>query len=265
MGENTNISWTDSTFNPWWGCSKVSPGCDHCYAENLDRRTGRDSWGPRKTPRILSDDNWRKPLRWQKGHAGFEAEHGHRHRVFTGSMCDWADKNAPAEQRARLWNLIRNTPALDWQLLTKRAPNIRTYLPSDWEEGYPNVWLGVTVENKEHGLPRIDVLREAPAKIRFLSIEPLLEDLGELDLSGINWVIVGGESGPGCRPMDLAWVERIRQTCEDQHVPFFYKQRGGHPNKYECLINGIEIKQWPYLIPSRPSIQLGLNAGPLAC
>jgi len=245
MAEKTEIAWTDSTFNPWWGCSKVGPGCDHCYAETLDHRTGGNFWGPRKIPRIMSDDNWRKPRRWQKNHVVFEAEHGRRHLVFTGSMCDWADKTAPEGQRDRLFSLIRETPDLDWQLLTKRAPNIAKYLPADWGGGYPNVWLGATVEDRKHGLPRIDALRAVPAKVRFLSIEPLLEDLGEIELGGIHWVIVGGESGPGCRPMDLAWVEHIRRQCESQSVPFFYKQRGGHPNKSECLLDGIEIKQWP--------------------
>lgn len=247
MAEKTDIAWTDSTFNPWWGCSKVGPGCDHCYAETLDTRTGGDYWGPRKTPRTTSSENWRKPRRWQKDHATFEAEHGHRHRVFSGSMCDWADKNAPEGQRDRLWALIRETPDLDWQLLTKRAPNITKYLPEDWGTGYDNVWLGVTVEDRKHGIPRIDALRKVPAKVRFLSIEPLLEDLGPLDLTGIDWVIVGGESGPGCRPMALEWVENIRRQCVEQGVPFFYKQLGGHPNKGECQLNGVEVKEWPLL------------------
>ena len=117
MAEKTEIAWTDSTFNPWWGCSKVGPGCDHCYAEALDRRTGGDHWGPDKTPRVMSGDNWRKPVRWQR----IAEASGTRRRVFCGSMCDWADKNAPAEHRDKLWELIRATPALDWQLLTKRA------------------------------------------------------------------------------------------------------------------------------------------------
>jgi protein gp37 len=161
-------------------------------------------------------------------------------------MCDWTDKNAPAGQRSRLWTLIRETPALDWQLLTKRAPNIKTCLPADWGSGYANVWLGVTVEDRKHGLPRIDLLRRIPSKVRFLSIEPLLEDLGELNLKDIHWVIVGGESGAKFRQMDLAWVENIRKQCFAQGIPFFYKQRGGNRNMQECLLNGIEIKQWPH-------------------
>lgn len=241
MADETEIAWTDSTFNPWWGCSKVGPGCDHCYAESLDRRTGGDHWGPDKTPRLMSLKNWNGPLRWQR-----EAmASGKRRRVFCGSMCDWADKNAPEGERERLWGLIRETPMLGWQLLTKRASRIAERLPDDWGGGYDNVWLGVTVENRKHGLPRIEYLRMVPAKVRFLSIEPLLEDLGELDLSGIHWVIVGGESGAQARPMDPAWVDNIRRQCEAQGVPFFFKQWGGRRDKGGCDLGGTEIKQWP--------------------
>jgi protein gp37 len=241
MAEVTEIAWTDSTFNPWWGCSKVSAGCDHCYAESLDRRTGGDHWGAGKTPRTMSADNWRKPRRWQK-----QAEAGGvRRRVFCGSMCDWTDKNAPDGERERLWGLIRETPDLDWQLLTKRAPRIADCLPEDWGNGYQNVWIGVTVENKKQGLPRIDRLRMIPARVRFLSIEPLLEDLGPLDLREIHWVIVGGESGPLARPMQPDWVSSIQAQCEAQGVPFFFKQWGGRRNKGGCLISGGEVKQWP--------------------
>lgn len=244
MAESTDIAWTDSTFNPWWGCSKVSPGCDHCYAETLDHRTGGDYWGPRKTPRTMSDKNWNQPRRWDRK----AAAEGRRQRVFCASMADWADKNAPAGQRDRLWATIRETPNLDWQLLTKRAPNIARYLPADWSvENYPNVWLGVTVEDQKHGKPRIDTLRNIPAAVRFLSVEPLLEDLGELDLTGIHWAIVGGESGPGCRPMDMAWVRNIERQCDEQGVAFFYKQRGGHPVKTDCELDGRERKAWPVI------------------
>lgn len=241
MAESTAISWTDSTFNPWWGCSRVGPGCDHCYAEALDRRTGGNHWGPRATPRIMSADNWRKPARWNR----LAGEHGRRHRVFCGSMCDWADKNAPDGQRDRLWELIRLTPNLDWQLLSKRAPNIARCLPPDWGDGYQNAWLGVTVEDRKHGLPRIDYLRRIPARVRFLSIEPLLEDLGEINLTGIHWVIVGGESGPGARHMEPLWVDHMQRQCQAQGVAFFFKQWGGRHDKGGSLLNGVEVKQWP--------------------
>ena len=241
MADKTEIAWADSTYNPWWGCSKVGPGCDHCYAEALDKRTGGNHWGIRSAPRAMSEDNWRKPRRWQK-----KAEKdGQPRKVFCGSMCDWTDKNAPEGQRERLWELIRETPMLHWQLLTKRAPNIVKCLPDDWDSGYQNVMLGVTVENRKHGLRRLDVLREIPAKVRFLSIEPLLENLGDLDLSGIHWVIVGGESGHHARFMEAGWVERIQDQCDEQGVPFFFKQWGGRRDKGSSLINGMEYKQWP--------------------
>jgi protein gp37 len=249
MAETTGIGWTDSTFNAWWGCTKIAPGCDHCYAETLDTRTGGDYWGAHARPRPMSDANWKKPPRWEREHEAFETEQGHRRRVFCGSMCDWADKNAPDGQRERLWSLIRSTPNLDWQLLTKRAPNIVKYLPPDWAAGYDNVWLGVTVENRKHGLARLERLRDIPAKVRFLSVEPLLEDLGTLNLTGIDWVIVGGESGPGYRRMDEAWAENVRVQCEEQGVKFFFKQHGGNTqDKGGSLLGGREYKQWPILL-----------------
>jgi protein gp37 len=189
----------------------------------------------------MSEDNWRKPTRWQKSADASNT----RRRVFCGSMCDWADKNAPDSERALLWHLIWSTPRLDWQLLTKRAPRIAECLPPDWGTGYENVWLGVTVENRKHGLPRIDHLRSIPARVHFLSVEPLLEDLGDIDLTGIHWVIVGGESGHGARPMASAWVANIQRQCELAGVAFFFKQWGGRLNKDGCLIDGFEIKQWP--------------------
>lgn len=193
MAETTGIKWTNSTFNPWWGCSKVGPGCDHCYAETLDSSTGGDHWGPRKTPRTMSRGNWRLPRQWQKEAAAT----GIRRKVFSGSMCDWADKNAPEGQRDRLWALIQQTPDLDWQLLTKRSPNIRKYLPADWgDQGYDNVWLGVTVEDRKHGIPRIDTLRDIPAKVRFLSIEPLYLEEAQKHVAGLQrreWQALRGE------------------------------------------------------------------------
>lgn len=242
MADTTEISWTDHTHNPWWGCTKVSPGCDHCYAEALDHRFGGKHWGEGTKPRPMSNDNWRKPNRWIKDPA--------KDKVFCGSMCDWTDKNAPAGQLDRLWDKIRSTPELQWQLLTKRAPNIRKCLPDDWHDGYENVWLGVTVEDCKHGRPRIDILREIPAVIRFLSIEPLLEPLGELNLTGIHWVIVGGESGPNARPMEWDWVDSIRKQCIQAKVPFFFKQWGSYGRSSndkggsEFGLYG-EIKQWP--------------------
>lgn len=244
MAKDTKISWTDSTFNPWWGCTAVSPGCDRCYADKWDRRCGGDHWGPGKPRRLLSASHWAEPLAWDR-----EAQvHGDRHWVFCASMCDWADREAPVGQRERLWPLIKRTPNLIWLMLTKRPGNFRRYLPKDWGAGYPNVWLGVSVENRKHGLPRIDTLRTNPATKRFLSVEPLLEDLGTIDLTGIDWVIVGGESGGEARPMKAAWVHGIRRQCGEQDVAFFFKQWGGSAkDKGGSLIGGREVKEFPPL------------------
>lgn len=243
MGDSTEIAWTDSTFNPWWGCAKISPGCANCYAEALDKRMGGDFWGPGKTPRTTSISNWNKPLRWNR-----DAEaSGIRRKVFCGSMCDWAALEGTQENRDRLWQLIRSTPMLDWQLLTKRANRIEELLPGDWGQGYyNNVWLGVSVENQTHGVPRIDALRRIPARVKFLSCEPLIADLGELNLSGIDWVIVGGESGPNARPMEPEWVDSIHKQCQAQGVAFFFKQLGGTAkDKGGCLFHGEVVKEWP--------------------
>ena len=235
MAEETGIAWTDSTFNAWWGCVKVGPECEHCYAETLDILTGGHNWGVHTRPRLMSSSNWRNPRVWNRDHEIFFEKHGRKRRVFCGSMMDWADINAPGSkqddtslsQRDRMWTLIKETPNLNWMLLTKRAPNIKRMLPKDWEDGYANVALGVSVGNKKHGLPRIEHLRKIPAKIRFLSIEPLLEDLGEINLEGIHWVIVGGESGENFRPMDMDWAYKIYLQCKLEGIPFFFKQTGG--------------------------------------
>lgn len=244
MAEATEISWTDSTFNPWTGCSKVSPGCDHCYAEVLDKRHLRSRdlhWGPNTKPALASDATWKKPIAWQKKAAATN----NVRKVFCGSMCDFADSRAPAGARTKLWEVVRQTPNLRWQMLTKRPKNIVKSLPGDWGDGYVNVSLGVTVEDINHGVPRIDILRSIPCALRFLSIEPLIEDIGKINLSGIGWVIVGGESGRGARPMKIDWVYSIREQCRQQNVPFFYKQRGAVTGHGDCLLDGVEVKEWP--------------------
>lgn len=244
MADNTGIAWTDRTHNIWWGCSSpAGAGCDRCYAATLDKRTGGNFFGIGTTPRLTSEQNRNKPYRWNR-----EAEAaGVRQKVFCGSMMDAFDKNAPAGARERLWEQIKATPWLDWQLLTKRPSNILKMLPADWgDQGYPNAWLGVTVENKRSGLRRLEQLRDIPAQIRFLSVEPLLEDLGTIDLTGIKWCIVGGESGSGFRRMEKAWADRVIAQCREQNVAAFFKQWGGTANDAGgCLINGIEIKEWP--------------------
>jgi protein gp37 len=225
----------------------LSPECSGCYAEAMDRRTGGDHWGVHTSPKALSDDNWRKPFAWNKAHDAFaQINGGRRRRVFSASMGDIFAKNAPHGQRERYWQMVKQTPNLTHQVLTKLAPNIKRMLPADWGDGYDNVWLGVSVGNRKHGLPRIDHLRDIPARVRFLSIEPLLEDLGTINLDGIHWVIVGGESGALARKMDPAWVHSIRGQCAEAKVPFFFKQWGGRTHdKGGCLIEGVEVKEWP--------------------
>lgn len=165
MGDATSIAWTDHTFNPWWGCTRISPGCDNCYAAAFDKRVGGDHWNPHVRPRTLSADNWKKPRRWNR-----DAEkEGRRHRVFCASMADVFDNKAPDGERERLFQLIRETPWLDWQLLTKRPQNIVKMLPRDWGRGYDNVWLGTTVEDQTRADERIPILLQVPARLRFLS------------------------------------------------------------------------------------------------
>ncbi len=242
MAVKTIIAWTDHTFNIAWGCWKISPGCAHCYADGLSRRYGHDVWGKGKHRRTFGAKHWAEPLQWNAA----AAQAGRRARVFCSSMTDWAlDDAVIASERAKLWDLIRRTPHLDWQLLTKRADRIIDCLPSDWGDGYPNVWLGVSCENREHGLPRADILREIPAVVRFLSVEPLLEDLGAIDLQGIDWVIVGGESGPKYRPMDHAWARSLRDQCDGAGVPYFFKQSAAWRTEIGVELDGEIRRDYP--------------------
>lgn len=243
MSEHTNIQWTDSTFNPWWGCNQVSPGCDNCYAKTLDERYKGGAHWNNGEHYLLSESNWKKPISWNRA----AAKAGVRRRVFCASMADVFDNQADPALRERLWATIRQTPNLDWMLLTKRAPNIKRFLPSDWGNGYPNVWLGVSVENIKHGVPRIDILRKIPATVRFLSCEPLLEDLGPLNLDGIHWAIIGGESGFGFRPMNPQWAQSIIEQCNAAGVVPFFKQTGGFKGGGDVL-NGRRYQSFP-LVP----------------
>jgi len=225
MGKNSKIGWTDHTHNIVWGCEKVSPACDNCYAEELDSRYyGEDShWG--KNPRkIMSDKYWRDPLRWNR-----EAEAaGKPQLVFCSSMADVFEKNDIVEsQRPRLWALIEQTPFLRWLLLTKRPQNIKRMLPKSLH-GHPNIWLGTTIESPTY-LWRANNLCEVPAPVHFLSLEPLLQfvdlrNISNLLYRGINWVIAGCESGSKARPTKIDWFRELRDTCEHYEVPYFLKQ-----------------------------------------
>ena len=226
MSANTEISSTDHTFNPWWGCTKVSPGCANCYAAAFSHRLGKELWG-KGVPRHRQSPNvWLQPYNWNT-----EAmKLGIRPRVFCASMADVFDGEVPNQWRHDLWKLVRECSNLDWQILTKRPENIRDMLPTDWESGWRHVWLGTTVEDQIKASIRIPILQSIPAPIRFLSVEPLLGPV-TLPLNGIAWVIAGGESGAGFRPMDPRWVISVRDQCSAANVPFHFKQWGTRKKK----------------------------------
>ena len=234
MAEQTGIQWTTHTFNPWWGCARVSPACAHCYADTLARRYGHRLWDDRGRRRFLSDQHWAQPLRWNR-----QAEHaGEPRKVFCASMADvFEDHDELEPWRQRLWQLIEQTPMLHWQLLTKRPENVAAMVP--WREQWPaNVWIGTSIENSRHTF-RAEILAELPAPVRFISAEPLLGSLflngkpnrRPLSLEGLDWVIVGGESGPRFRRVDVEWIRELRDACVEADVPFFYKQAGGRTPK----------------------------------
>lgn len=227
MGYITAIEWTDHTFNPWWGCTKVSAGCDFCYAEAWADRFGHNVWGKGNSRRLMGENYWLEPLKWNA-----EAERsGRRARVFCASMADVFEEEAPQSEVERLWQLIRRTPFLDWQLLTKRPHRIARSLPKDWGAwGYPNVWLGTSVEDSRV-VKRISMLVAVPAAVHFLSLEPLIGPLPNLQLENIEWVIVGGESGSTPREIKKEWVLDIKKQCDDAQVAFFFKQWGGVKKK----------------------------------
>lgn len=279
MGENSAIEWTDHTFNPVWGCVKVSPACDNCYAAALDNRLGGGHWGPHAPLKEFGDKHWAEPLKWNRA----AERDGVRRKVFCASMADVFDNRWPEHIRQRLWQLILATPGLDWLLLTKRPQNIARMLPTDWCDGYANVWLGTTVEDDKAARQRVWDLLHIQARVHFLSCEPLLGpiDLTAIDLDGdyvldalnprsakdcweldwapevtgvplaesiegfedagfkyppsgdakparVDWVICGGESGTGARPMHPVWARGLRDQCDAAGVPFLFKQWGDH-------------------------------------
>jgi protein gp37 len=291
MGEETRIAWTDHTFNPVWGCEKISPGCENCYAEKVAKRTGHGvAW--LGSYRVFGEKHWKEPITWDRK----AREAGERKRVFCGSMCDVFDVRWPEGIRERLFKLIRRTPSLDWLLLTKRIGNAKRLLPQHWPEDYRNVAIGATVVNQDEADRDLAKLQWLPAAWRFLSIEPLL---GRIDLAnacdcghycdpdpegetyweghhdhpfmtagintGIDWVIVGGESGgPEERrlvehkklsrakwawrpkPQALEWVRTIRDQCQVAGVPFFFKQWGGpKPDSGGRMLDGREWLEFP--------------------
>lgn len=230
MGETTGIGWTDHTWSPWWGCTKVSPACDHCYAEALDKRTGGAHWGSGAPRKEMSEAHWKAPLRWSR-----QVPEGETRFVFP-SMCDPFDNEVPVEWRQRFFDLIRATPNLTWLLLTKRIGNAGKM--ADVCGGLPpNVAVGATVvtqDELDRDIGKLVAVKDlGGARFVFLSIEPMLEamDLYFALLFKPDWVIVGGESGPSHRPINAEWVRRARDQCKDAGVPFFFKQWGGRTPK----------------------------------
>lgn len=246
MSETTKISWSDATWSPWWGCTEVSPACDHCYARTLSKRAGFQIWGQDVGRRKLSENHWKQPRLWdRKAKAA-----GKPMRVFP-SMCDpFEDRRDLDSLRATFWGLIRDTPNLLWLLLTKRPQAIRRLYPADWLETPPrNVMLMATVETAQY-LWRIDALKAAPAVAYGLSIEPLLGPmltLGEY-LDGIDVCIVGGESGAGARPMHPDWARSVRDQCLAKGVTFHLKQmcdRHGRPIPWKYVPRDLQMQEFP--------------------
>lgn len=249
MSIKTIIAWTDHTFNIAWGCVKISPGCKNCYADTLSRRYGHSVWGPKNPRRTFGGKHWSEPLKWDSdsaaGIAGVRGD-GFNHLVFSSSMCDiFEDHPTISEEREKLWPLIRATPHLDWQLLTKRADRIADNLPADWGRGYPNVWLGVSVENNDYVWRANDHLAQIDAAVRFISYEPALGLLPDLDLSRLDWVIYGGESGPGYRQHDLAWPRAMRDRCREAGTAFFFKQSSAARTEMGTTLDGETVRKFP--------------------
>jgi protein gp37 len=220
MSDHSSIEWTDATWNPIRGCTKITPGCDHCYAETFAERFRgvknhpyEQGFDLRLVPEKLAE-----PLRWKTPKM-----------VFVNSMSDLFHKDVPEEYVAAVCRVMERANWHTYQVLTKRSSRMRALLEDRlrFAADLPHVWWGVSVEDRAHGLPRVEHLQQTPARVRFLSIEPLLEDLGAIDLQGIHWVIVGGESGPGARPLRREWVLALRDRCEKANVAFFFKQWGG--------------------------------------
>lgn len=243
MSDQSNIEWTDATWNPVRGCVKISPGCKHCYAETFAERwrgIPNHPYGQgfdlRLVPEKLSE-----PLHWKRSR-----------RVFVNSMSDLFQEGVELEFVRRVFETMTEARWHTYQVLTKRAVRMRELagnLPVAMVR-QPHIWLGVSVEDRKYGVPRIAVLREVPTSVRFLSIEPLLEDLGSIDLSGIHWVIIGGESGPGARPCNLSWIRNIVAQCRAAKVPTFVKQLGARPIENSGLIKlhkrkGSDLSEWP--------------------
>ncbi len=267
MGDKTAIGWVNRqlpdgriifghTFNGWWGCMKVSEECFRCYALTIatqgPTRYPVPIWGPAATTgrRLFGESHWAEPLKWNR-----QAERdGHRHSVFCGSMCDVYEEHPQLDsERLKLWNLINRTPMLNWLLLTKRPQNILSMSPWQRNAWPDNVWVGTSAGLQKRADERIPYLLEVPAIVRFISAEPLI---GPVDLTPwierLSWVITGGESGDGYRPLNLAHARDLRDQCQASGTPFYFKQVGGRTHAAGGrLLDGREWAEMPPEIPAR--------------
>ncbi len=285
MGETTGISWTDMTLNFWHGCLKVSPGCQHCYAETLSKRYGRDIWGPASTTeRMKTKGPWRDILKWDKA----AKRDGVRRKVFCASMSDFFEEHYQLDEwRDEAIDILSQLEWLDVQLLTKRPENVMDMVPVAWRQNWPaHIWIGTSVENQETADKRIPELLKVPAGIRFLSCEPLLSEINNMAfwfgncpscgyprsdrykmLDGgladscsycdaypdvrdtkIHWVIIGGESGHHARPMQIEWAQSLVDQCQAAGVAVWMKQLGGHPHPHHDMDSfpvGLRVREFP--------------------
>lgn len=236
MSKETNIPWTDSSWNPWIGCTKIDDGCKFCYMFREQEAYGKDP------SIVLRTKTWRQPYRWQ---AECEAK-GEIKKVFTCSWSDWFHEAADA-WREEAWSIVRDCPNLIFQILTKRADRIASHLPADWREGYPNVWLGVSI-SKEKGIWRADCLRDVPAAVRFISYEPALGPIAHcLRLPGIHWLIYGGESGPRYRQENKQWARDVLELCKVYGTAFFHKQSAALRPDSGIHLDGQLIREFPLI------------------
>lgn len=253
MADATSIEWTDATWNPVTGCTKISAGCDHCYAERFSERFRGTRGHPFETgfDLTLRPERLDQPLRWRQPRM-----------IFVNSMSDLFHKEIPTEFIERVFDTMEAASWHTFQILTKRSSLMRNFLRRRYgaQRGPLHMWFGVSIEDGTK-LSRVRHLREAPAGVRFLSIEPLIGPVGRLDLTGIDWVIVGGESGPGARPMEKDWALDIRDQCQARGVAFFFKQWGGRtPRSGGRLIDGEEWSQFPAItgLPRRLEFQANM-------
>jgi protein gp37 len=235
--KGSHISWTDDTWNPWYGCTPVSKECDNCYIDRILKQQGLQPWGTL----YRAKSTWGEPEIAQHD----AVKQGKRCRMFTCSLSDFFHQDAD-KWRDEAWDIIRRCPNVDFLILTKRAERIERHLPlpADWGAGWPNVWLGVSVGAMKSAW-RVDYLRKIRAVVRFISAEPLLDSLAELDLTGIQWLIAGGESGPKFRHMNPMWAEELRLKCDAANVTFFFKQDAAYKSGIRPKLLGQVYHNWP--------------------